>query len=533
MTVGYLYGPGGLIAAAQVATGQFNYYYQDGSGSTSHLADSTGHLLEWYQYDLQGTPFFYDANDNQLSATNYSVRHLFTGQQWYSDIGLYDLRNRFYSPDIGRFLQPDPIGFRGDATNLYRYCGNNPVTSSDPTGLDAVPHSGGYFTYVAYWPWSRLVGMYVADGRKWLQCAGAARFLGGDYVNGVYYNMPITRYWYQGAMLSTATAPGTIVVTGWGPDGRYPNLTPDQYKPGQTINHTLVFEYWDKDHNAHLFSQNPYGPIRETTVNEDDAWQYNEVYVNKSNGPYESTPSTRSVANGNGASGSTGINTRVPSIIGGIFYPYGFGNMSPNMNFGGGRAGTMQGAFSWGQIGDGSTPNGQIIGLGPDMPMVMEPGIGPGSCFVAGTPVLMADGSERPIETVQVGEMVLAWNEETKQIFSTKVMSALHHEEKMQTLFDVELEDGRRFTVNNDHPMYVVEDGDFTFTDELAARFAKGEPITFRDNKNQPVKLAGLRMRREVCKMYNLHVDGQGKNGHTYYANGILVHNAGAGNRFK
>jgi intein/homing endonuclease len=132
-----------------------------------------------------------------------------------------------------------------------------------------------------------------------------------------------------------------------------------------------------------------------------------------------------------------------------------------------------------------------------------------------------------------LGEAVLAWNEETKKVFSSKVVSALHHEEQMQTLFDVELEDGRSFTVNNDHPMYVVEDSDFTFTDELAARFAKGKSITFQDNNNQQVKVASLRMRKQRCKVYNLHVEGQGKNGHTYYANGILVHNAGAGNRFK
>ena len=66
--------------------------------------------------------------------SNYSVRHLFTGQQWHQDIGLYDLRNRFYSPDLGRFLQPDPIGFWG-GKNLYGYCGNNPVTRWDPFGL--------------------------------------------------------------------------------------------------------------------------------------------------------------------------------------------------------------------------------------------------------------------------------------------------------------------------------------------------------------------------------------------------------------
>ncbi len=73
------------------------------------------------------------ANNNQLSTSAFKVRHLFTGQQWYPELGLYDLRNRFYSPDLGRFLQPDPVGFWG-GRNLYRYCRNNPVMRSDPFG---------------------------------------------------------------------------------------------------------------------------------------------------------------------------------------------------------------------------------------------------------------------------------------------------------------------------------------------------------------------------------------------------------------
>ncbi len=111
------------------------YFYHDGSESTSHLADNTGTLLESYRYDLQGTPTFYDGSGMQISATQHNVRNLFTGQQWYSEIGLYDLRNRFYSPDIGRFLQADPLGFGGGDNNLYRYCSNNPVVYEDPAGL--------------------------------------------------------------------------------------------------------------------------------------------------------------------------------------------------------------------------------------------------------------------------------------------------------------------------------------------------------------------------------------------------------------
>ena len=129
----YVYGSTGLIRDMESPN---HYYYQDASGSTSHLANNSGNLVEWYRYDLDGNPIFYDSTDHVRSPNQsvYSVRHLFTGQQWYSDVGLYDLRNRFYSPDPGRFLEPDPIGLSG-GNNLYRYCGNNPVTRRDSYGL--------------------------------------------------------------------------------------------------------------------------------------------------------------------------------------------------------------------------------------------------------------------------------------------------------------------------------------------------------------------------------------------------------------
>jgi RHS repeat-associated protein len=110
------------------------YFYQDELGSTSHIASSAGALLEYYKYDLYGKPTYFDANGNQLQSSNYSVRDLFTGERFVTELGLYDLRNRYYSPDLARFLQPDPIGFKGDASNLYRYCGNDWANRSDPMG---------------------------------------------------------------------------------------------------------------------------------------------------------------------------------------------------------------------------------------------------------------------------------------------------------------------------------------------------------------------------------------------------------------
>jgi RHS repeat-associated protein len=118
------------------------YYYQDELGSTSHIADGAGALIESYQYDVYGKPRVYNASGiYQIGATPIA-KDLFTGQRWVADIGLYDDRNRFMSPDMGRFLQPDPIGFKGDASNLYRYCGNDWANRADPMGTD--DHAVGF-----------------------------------------------------------------------------------------------------------------------------------------------------------------------------------------------------------------------------------------------------------------------------------------------------------------------------------------------------------------------------------------------------
>ena len=143
------YGPGNVMLNAylQGAHGPIKsllsniYYYQDSLGSTSHIANAAGALLEYYKYDLNGKPTYWSPSNPQpqLSASAFGINDLFAGERYVTEIGLYDDRNRFMSPDLGRFLQPDPIGFKGDASNLYRYCGNDWANKTDPMGLDVVP----------------------------------------------------------------------------------------------------------------------------------------------------------------------------------------------------------------------------------------------------------------------------------------------------------------------------------------------------------------------------------------------------------
>jgi RHS repeat-associated protein len=114
-TTSYLQGANGVIKSWG-GSGTF-YYYQDKLGSTTHVADAKGTLLESYHYDLYGTP---------AETSTHNIVDLYAGERWIPELGMYDLRNRFMSRELGRFLQADPIGFKGDASNLYRYCHNDP-----------------------------------------------------------------------------------------------------------------------------------------------------------------------------------------------------------------------------------------------------------------------------------------------------------------------------------------------------------------------------------------------------------------------
>ncbi len=40
-----------------------------------------------------------------------------------------------FSPNLGRWLQDDPIGFEAGDANLYRFVGNSPTDYTDPSGL--------------------------------------------------------------------------------------------------------------------------------------------------------------------------------------------------------------------------------------------------------------------------------------------------------------------------------------------------------------------------------------------------------------
>ena len=107
----FIYGPGNdePICMVDVANSNALYYYHracpeqsrgDGLGSVVALLNSSGTVVETYEYDAFGNTTICDGNGtpraNNISA--YDNPYMYTGRRYDPETGLYYYRARIYSP---------------------------------------------------------------------------------------------------------------------------------------------------------------------------------------------------------------------------------------------------------------------------------------------------------------------------------------------------------------------------------------------------------------------------------------------------
>ncbi|WP_373651127.1 RHS repeat-associated core domain-containing protein [Schlesneria sp. DSM 10557] len=187
----YTYQPqpyGHLVSDRRSGTSSF--YRYDAIQSTTALTNSAGTTTDEFRYKAYGPVLYHTGT----SDTPYQ----YVGDLGYRqdpDTGSLNLRERMYDPKTGRFESEDPLREDAGDSNFYRYVANDPINSSDPSGLDADlrfqsnPAIKGAPIFIRNSEGGRLdgyVGNYVTNGQS-------GQSMVWRMVNGKAYCLPFSQ----------------------------------------------------------------------------------------------------------------------------------------------------------------------------------------------------------------------------------------------------------------------------------------------------------------------------------------------------
>jgi RHS repeat-associated protein len=114
---------------------QVYYIFPDQINTPKLITDQNG-VAVW---QADSDPFGANLpSENPTGLGNFSFNLRFSGQYFDKETGLHQNYYRDFDPQIGRFVESDPIGL-GGGINTYAYGLGNPVSNADPLGLFVPP----------------------------------------------------------------------------------------------------------------------------------------------------------------------------------------------------------------------------------------------------------------------------------------------------------------------------------------------------------------------------------------------------------
>lgn len=140
-----------------------------------------------------------------------------------------------------------------------------------------------------------------------------------------------------------------------------------------------------------------------------------------------------------------------------------------------------------------------------------------GGCFTLGTKVLTPTGYKN-IEYLHLGDKVMSYNTETKQMEVDVVSNTFIFNDLIQQIYDISTSNGM-FTVSKQHRFYVKVNENLVL--KTAGELRKGDILV--NDKNEEIEITSINSYTSSIPVYNIEV----LKNHNYYVteNNILTHN--------
>ena len=124
------------IPMSLIYNGADYYYTVNLQGDVTAILNTSGTAVVEYTYDAWGNILTVTGSmADTLGAVNPLT---YRGYVYDTETGLYYLQSRYYNPETGRFINADALPSTGQGiigTNMFVYCGNNPVSRTDTGGF--------------------------------------------------------------------------------------------------------------------------------------------------------------------------------------------------------------------------------------------------------------------------------------------------------------------------------------------------------------------------------------------------------------